>query len=99
MSYTLKITARAEKSYTQNLDYLEKEWGGKVTLQFMERVDSVLQAIRQNPYLYPIFSPSQKIRRCVIQGRIIMYYRISGKTRISILLFWNTYQNPDKLRF
>ena len=99
MSYALKITSRAEKSYAQNLEYLAKEWGAKVTLQFMDRVDSVLLAIADNPYLYPPFRSSKNNRRCVIHERIIMYYRISGKSKISILLFWNTYQNPDKLRF
>jgi plasmid stabilization system protein ParE len=39
MTYTVKISTRAKKAYEQNLDYLHKEWGNKVTLQFIERVE------------------------------------------------------------
>jgi len=58
----------------------------------------VLEVIQENPYLYPLYNPSKKIRKCIIHGRIILYYRINGDI-IEILRFWNTYQNPDKLKF
>ena len=98
MSFSIKITQRAEKSYRQNLDYLNENWGPKVTIAFIDRVDSIGKSISKNPYLYPLFLRSQNIRRCVVHERIIMYYRISGKTKITILLFWNTYQKPEKLK-
>jgi len=98
MSYALKVTLNAKKSFDQNLDYLKKEWGAKVTKEFIDRVEVIFNTISENPYLYPFHSSSKQIRRCVIHKRIIMFYRISAKNKISILLFWNTYQNPDKLR-
>ena len=80
------------------VDYLKKEWGTKVTIRFIERVDTTLEAIRKNPFLYSLHDPSKNIRKCVIHGRIILYYRINGNT-VEILRFWNTYQNPEKLKF
>ncbi len=98
MSYTLKLTVKARNSYAQNLDYLHKEWGSKVTLDFIDRVDTVLQTIIQNPYLYPTYLSSKSIHKCAVHNRIILYYRIKGNV-IEILRFWNTYQDPKKLKF
>ncbi len=98
MSFALKFTVRARNTYAQNLDYLQKEWGAAVAMQFIERVDTVLEAIRENPFLYSLYHPSKNIRKCVMHNRIILYYRIKGNT-IQILRFWNTYQNPEQLKF
>ena len=98
MSYTLKLTVKARNTYAQNLDYLHKEWGSKVTLDFIDRVDTVLQTIIQKPFLYPIYLPSKSIYKCVVLNRIILYHRVKGEV-IEILRFWNTYQNPKKLKF
>jgi len=98
MSYALKITKGATDSLAQNLDYLEKEWGVKVTIDFIDAVQEAYNTIRERLYLYPRYSSSKKIRRCIVHKRIVMFYRISSRTKISIPLFWNTYQNPDRLR-
>ena len=97
MSYSLKWMPRGEATFNQNIEYLEKEWNERVLRQFLNRVGTVLEIIRENPFLYPLHNPSKKIRKCVIHGRIILYYRTKGNT-VEILRFWNTYQNPDKLK-
>lgn len=98
MSYVLTMTKRAKDSFAQNLDYLEKEWGVGVTNDFIDTVEKVFETIKERPYLYPYYSSSQKIRRCIVHKRIIMFYRISGDNKVSILLFWNTWQDPDRMR-
>jgi len=98
MSYALKFTIKAKNNYAQNLDYLKKEWGAKVAMGFIDRVDIVLETIRINPFLYPLYYPAKNIHKCVVHSRIILYYRIKGNA-IEILRFWNTYQNPKKLKF
>ena len=97
MTYALKWMPRGEFTFNQNIEYLEKEWNEKVLRQFLGRVGTVLETIQQNPFLYPLHNPSKKIRKCVIHSRIILFYRINGKT-VEILRFWNTYQHPDKLK-
>jgi plasmid stabilization system protein ParE len=52
MTYKVKITARAKKAYEQNLDYLHKEWGNKVALKFIERVDKMIGIIQENPFCF-----------------------------------------------
>ncbi len=87
MSYSLKITLNAKKSFDRNLDYLKEEWGAKVTNEFINRVEVVFNTISENPYLYPFHFTSKQVRRCVIHKRIIMFYRISSQNKISILFF------------
>src|SRR5271166_1019585 len=97
MSYFINWTSRGELTFYENIEYLEQEWNNAVINQFLDRVGAVLDKIRTNPFLYPLHKPSQNIRRCIINGRIILYYRIIDAATIDILLFWNTSQNPDKL--
>ncbi len=97
MRYKVKISARAKKAYEHNLDYLHKEWGNKVTLQFIERVDKMIGIIQENPFLFPVYNLHKGIRKCVIHERIILYYRINENT-IELLLFWNTYRDTSKLK-
>ena len=99
MSYSINWTSRGELTFNQNIEYLEQEWNNTVLNQFLDKVDAVLERISTNPFLYPFHKPSKNIRRCIINGRIILYYRIINDATIDILLFWNTYQNPDKLVF
>lgn len=97
MTYTVKISKRAKKAYEQNLDYLHKEWGNKIVLQFIEHVDKIIGIIQENPFLFPVYNLHKDIRKCVIHERIILYYRINGNT-IELILFWNTYRDISKLK-
>ncbi len=97
MSYSIHWTSRGEFTFNQNIEYLEHEWNNTVINQFLDRVSAVLEKIRTNPFLFPLHNPSKNVRRCIINGRIILYYRIVDGETIDILLFWNTRQHPDKL--
>ena len=99
MSYNLNWTTRAEESFELNIEYLEIEWSNSVLNKFLDRVDEVLEKISDKPYLYPLHNSSKDIRRCIINGRIILYFRIIDDTTIDLITFWNTWQNPDKLEF
>jgi len=98
MRYDVNFTKRAEKSYDKNIAYLKKDWGNATVVQFMDRVDELVENIAQNPFTYSFYSRARKIRKCVVNERIILFYRISAKTKVSVLLFWNTYQSPSKLK-
>ena len=58
-----------------------------------------IEKISNHPFLYPLHNPSQDVGRCIINGRIILYYKVIDERTVDILPFWQTSQNPDKLRF
>jgi plasmid stabilization system protein ParE len=97
MSYSLRWTPESRKTFNQILDYLADEWNTQVVSNFIDQVDVVLQRIRNNPHLYPLHRSEQKVHKCVVHKRVVLYYKIVNDKHIDLLTFWNTYQNPDKL--
>jgi plasmid stabilization system protein ParE len=99
MSYELVWMPRAKITFHKNIEYLQKDWNNTVIIHFLEKVEKTLLKISDNPYLYPFYKTSKKVRRCIINRRIILFYRIAANNTIEILLFWSTYQNPKKLKY
>lgn len=98
MSRQINWTSESERTFNQNLDYLSKEWDVSILNSFLDRVEEVLERIRSNPKLYPLHRPKENVYRCIIHERIILYYRIVDDSTIDLLTFWNTAQDPDKLK-
>jgi plasmid stabilization system protein ParE len=99
MTVRLNWTLESEKTFNQNLDYLSKEWDTGVLNNFLDRVEEALEHVRSNPKLYPLHRPNENVRRCVIHDRIVLYYRVVDDETIDLLTFWNTSQDPGKLKF
>ncbi len=74
------------------------EWGDQVINNFLQRVEEVLKKVKENPQLYPIHRSKDKVHKCVVSKQIILFYRIVDNQSIDLLTFWNTYQDPDKLK-
>lgn len=98
MNRRLNWTSESEKTFNQNLEYLAKEWDNVVLNEFLDRVEAVLEKIKSNPRLYPKHKAESSIYKCVIHERIVLYYKIVDEEVIDLLTFWNTYQNPDRLK-
>lgn len=98
MSYSLHWTTESARTLQQNLEYLEDEWDNQVINKFLDRVEEVLENIKANPKLYPLHRPKDTVHRCVVHKRIILYYKVVDDSHIDLLTFWNTYQDPDKLK-
>ena len=97
MSYRLRWTPESKRTFNLNLDYLSRKWDKSVTNNFLDRVDEVLNLISENPLLYPVHRSDVNVHRCVINERIIVYYRIVDYENIDLITFWNTYRNPENL--
>jgi len=97
MSYFIHWTTEAKETFRQNIAYLEMDWNNTVINRFLDRVDEAIQNISENPFLYSSYQNSPDIRKCVVNKRIILYYRILDKQNIDLITFWNTYQDPDSL--
>jgi plasmid stabilization system protein ParE len=95
MRYEIRWAPEAEKTFSANLEYLSKNWNPTVVRNFGLRVNLVLEQVADNPYLYSIFRESDKVRRCVVHERIVLFYRIVDEKTIHLLTFWNTYQDLE----
>ncbi|MBS1584931.1 MAG: type II toxin-antitoxin system RelE/ParE family toxin [Bacteroidetes bacterium] len=96
MSYTVYWTPQAEQTFIANLEYLEKSWTNAVINDFLDRVEEVLQTLRESPYIYSLHREQDGVRKCVVNERIVLFFIINEET-ITLLSFWNTYQDPQNL--
>ncbi|GAA4752880.1 type II toxin-antitoxin system RelE/ParE family toxin [Flavisolibacter ginsenosidimutans] len=100
MVFEIKWTERSVISYGKNIEYLRTRWSEKVVEKFENGVKRRLQALESHPYLgRPRSQNSIHIRRTIINKRILLIYQVKpNKRRIDLLVFWNTYLNPKKLK-
>jgi plasmid stabilization system protein ParE len=96
MTYRISWTEKARESYNQNLDYLAQNWEEKVYSDFVDRVQSVIHKIARNPRMYVLIDPNRNIFRCVVTKHISLFYQVAGD-EILLMVFWNNFQEPEKL--
>jgi plasmid stabilization system protein ParE len=88
----------SENDYECILEYLSKNWGQKVALNFIELTENSLNQISNNPKQFPICYKRKKVRKCVLTKHNSLFYR-DGKTKIEILRIYDTRQDPDTFKF
>jgi plasmid stabilization system protein ParE len=88
----------SENDFATILDYLDKNWGSKVALNFIELTENILNQISINPRQFPICYKRKRIRKCVLTRHNSLFYR-DGKTNIEILRIYDTRQDPNTLTF
>ncbi|MEQ9231508.1 MAG: hypothetical protein RIF46_12565 [Cyclobacteriaceae bacterium] len=96
MSYSIKWLPEAETTYALVIEYLEVNWTNKEINNFIDRTDEVINFIAQKPQQY-IYSKMKDALRAVVTKQISLYYRIKGE-EIELLIFWDTRQDPEKLK-
>ena len=98
MNFLINWTPESENTFNQNLEYLSHEWDRSVLNSFLDRVEEILEKIKSNPNLYPFHRIEDKVHKCVVHERIVLYYKVVNEEAIDLLTFWNTYQDPKKLK-
>ncbi len=88
----------AEIDFVAILEYLEMEWGEKVTEKFIEITDNAIEQITINPKQFPIIHKKKIIRKCVLTKHNSLFYQ-SGIESINILRIFDTRQDPRKIIF
>ncbi|MFY8036418.1 MAG: hypothetical protein ACOVMQ_04570 [Cyclobacteriaceae bacterium] len=87
-------------TYFSNIQYLQIHWSDREVDRFIKQADYVISRIQEHPQSFSPSPKSKSIRRARINKYITLYYRIQiQKKRIIFLSFWNTRQDPGKLKF
>lgn len=99
MAYEIKWTPLASESHGQVVAYLEKEWSAREIINFVNAVEEKLQLIAIYPDLFITTNKRKHIHKVVISKQIILFYRhYKIKNQVELLIFWDTRQNPVKLK-
>ena len=97
MVFKIEWSARSVKDFENVVTYLEKNWSGKIALEYSGKLDRVLNIIEKMPYLYPKISRRKNVRKCIVVKQNMMFFRVKDKT-ITILAIFDTRQHPKKLK-
>ena len=98
MRFDVNWTKEAEITFNKNIEYLSTSWNLLTINNFLDRVDETVDTLKTNPELYPIHSKKDHVRKCVLNKHVTLYYKIASKSRVDLLSFWNTHQDPDSLK-
>jgi plasmid stabilization system protein ParE len=96
MSYSILWSPQANHTYQQILEYLQERWTEREIKNFIDRTETVLSFISQNPYLYR-YSKQNDSYKCVVTEQTSLIYQIN-QDKIELLTFWDNRQDPKKLK-
>lgn len=90
------FTSFAKKSFNKNLNYIEDNWNNNIVQDFIFEVERTINIIKENPYCFQDWEFDSEFKKGFINKRISFYYKIYPN-EIVVFLFWNNYENPEKL--
>lgn len=97
MALPIEWSKEAKSTFQNILAYLEEKWTDKEIKNFINRADAVLKIIKERPLVYQA-SKSKSIRRAVVTKHNKLFYRVT-KSKIHLIYFWDTRQNPKKNKY
>ena len=97
MDYKIHITYLAEKSFLDNIEYLQFSWTQKEVNKFILKYEEVINALKYNPFIFPEWNVNPKIRRALIVKQFTLFYEVNNH-EIYLYIFWNNHQNLEKLK-
>jgi len=87
---------QAKKDFWNNIDYLEGEWSEKAAQNFIDKVNTTIELLKNDNVLF-IKTNFKSVYKIVITKHISLYYRIEN-TNLDLLRFWNTFQDTEKFK-
>ena len=96
MSRKVVISKTAERKLEKLFEYLIKKWSVKVKKDFVEKLDSSIEIIKNQPEIFPESKKGKSLRKCVVTKQTTIYYRYNSN-RINIVTLFDTRQDPNKL--
>lgn len=96
MAYKIIASNLANETYQLNITYLEEYWTKKEVVNFIKKVEDVVAILKISPETFQTWNKDAAIRKIEIVKQITLYYQIN-EAKVELLLFFNNYQDPQKL--
>lgn len=98
MARKIVWTKRANNNFNNIIDYLEKKWGERVTIDFVKRSFNILALISEYPNLGSMENTEKGIHGFLITSHNRLFYRFS-ENELILLNFFDTRQRTAKKKF
>jgi plasmid stabilization system protein ParE len=92
------LSKQAEYKLDLLLTYLLDIWSEKEKDEFIKILKSKFKQISTFPESCPKSNKRNGLFKCVLTKQITFFYRIHLEKEIEIITFFDTRQNPDKLK-
>ncbi|WP_295671618.1 type II toxin-antitoxin system RelE/ParE family toxin, partial [uncultured Mucilaginibacter sp.] len=73
-----------------------EKWDVSVADDFVERFETVVELLSDNPNLYSFVDKRKKTQKCVVTKHNVLYFR-KIKDIVEIITVFDTRQDPKKL--
>jgi plasmid stabilization system protein ParE len=87
---------QAKRDFWNNIDYLEAEWSERAALNFIRKVNTTIELLKNDNVLF-VKTNFKSVYKIVITKHISLYYRIENNN-LELLRFWNTFQDTEKFK-
>jgi len=92
-------SAKARITYYNVLDYLDTHWSKKEIIQFNQRTEIVIHAIKKNPGIFPSSLKFKNIRKAIVDKNNSFFYSIDPENdKIYLLTFFDNRQCSDNIK-
>ncbi|WP_299670926.1 type II toxin-antitoxin system RelE/ParE family toxin [uncultured Polaribacter sp.] len=95
--YNIISSKLSEKTYQNNIDYLEEFWTVNEIINFIKKTEEVITILKTSPKTFKKYKNHKSIHQIVILKQITLFYEINGKN-VALLIFFNNYQDPNKIK-
>jgi plasmid stabilization system protein ParE len=90
---------RARITYYKVLDFLQVNWNRHEIIQFINRTEVVIHAIKKNPGIYAYAYKHRNIRRAIVDKHNSFFYQVDKKNnKIYLLTFFDNRQNSKSYK-
>lgn len=96
MKLPVNWTKVAKEDFAILLEEIESQFGLDAALNTMEKVEEILEKIAEFPLMFPPSSTYPSNHKAVISKQTSLIYQVENE-EITLLLFWDNRQNPEKL--
>lgn len=95
MAYKVIYKKRFSNKLVKLLQYLEREWGQNVAVEFLNKMDKRIDTLKGQPSVGKPSAKNPEVRTILITKHNRLYYKFSNST-IVILNMYDTRGNPKK---
>jgi plasmid stabilization system protein ParE len=99
MVIEVKWTVEAQVTFEANIKYLLENWTNREVQHFIQQTEYVTTRLKEHPESYNPSLKNKKVRRARLNKYVTLYYRYyASRKQVVFLSFWNTRQDPGKLK-
>ena len=99
MAYKIIVSKLFQRKVIALNNYLQTEWGLAVATDFHETLIKIILTIANQPGIGSVSNKRKDVRKILITKHNRLYYRVNNTKSITLLILFDTRQNPKRNRY